>query len=668
MSAASANMSTPSLLPGSVAPAPNAPGHPMGEVSSAMYYTVAAILSVFCVLGTFFNGGALAVYWTHRPLRTPTNSFVIALCVCDLFMCLIGMPIPAGYAWARTSIRSRAVCLLDGFTVYFFSQSSLFLLAAISVDRYIVIVRPLIAPVITHRLAGMAIAVCFLLGLFWAAVPMLGWNRYVLEGIGVACSVSWQPGPDAGHTSYILAIFVCCFLLPLLAITFCYVGIYRAVSSLSTSTGRRVVSASTGRAVSCVNIYRAVSCVIIYRAVSCVIIYRAVSCVNIYRAIRAMGRNSGWGATSQLAHNNYQLERKMLRTVVVMIAGFLVSWMPYTVLGLTGTVQGGLVVGAEVETFPALLAKLSAVWDPLIYLATNLQVSNTQPPACSYGPIAGQREQGRGSRAEGGLQPWSASPRRRILQTTKLHLLGPSYTWHLLGPSYTWHLLGPSYTWHLLGPSYTWHLLGPSYTWHLLGPSYTWHLLGPSYTWHLLGPSYTWHLLGPSYTWHLLGPSYTWHLLGPSYTWHLLGPSYTWHLLGPSYTWHLLGPSYTWHLLGPSYTWHLLGPSYTWHLLGPSYTWHLLGPSYTWHLLGPSYTWHLLGPSYTWHLLGPSYTWHLLGPSYTWHLLGPSYTWHLLGPSYTWHLLGPSYTWHLLGPSYTFAMPSLTCARAVKPC
>lgn len=52
---------------------------------------------------------------------------------------------------------------------------------------------------------------------------------------------------------------------------------------------------------------------------------------------------------------------------------FLLSWAPYAVVSFLGTLYGRRVLSPVAETFPAMAAKCSALWDPLIYLATNQQ-------------------------------------------------------------------------------------------------------------------------------------------------------------------------------------------------------------------------------------------------------------------------------------------------------
>jgi hypothetical protein len=64
----------------------------------------------------------------------------------------------------------------------------------------------------------------------WAALPFTGWNRYVLEGAGISCSIIWESG-DVRHSSYVITIFVFCFLLPLALIIFSYFHVFMTVKT-----------------------------------------------------------------------------------------------------------------------------------------------------------------------------------------------------------------------------------------------------------------------------------------------------------------------------------------------------------------------------------------------------------------------------------------------------
>ena len=75
------------------------------------------------------------------------------------------------------------------------------------------------------------ILVCWLCGMVWAAFPLMGWNTYVLEGGGVSCGIVWE-SVNTNYSSYVFAIFVFSFIVPLAIMLFSYIGIMRSVSCI----------------------------------------------------------------------------------------------------------------------------------------------------------------------------------------------------------------------------------------------------------------------------------------------------------------------------------------------------------------------------------------------------------------------------------------------------
>lgn len=59
--------------------------------------------------------------------------------------------------------------------------------------------------------------------------------------------------------------------------------------------------------------------------------------------------------------------------VAVMILAFLIAWMPYSVLALL-IAFGGVRISPAVSIIPALCAKSSICWNPIIYIGLNTQV------------------------------------------------------------------------------------------------------------------------------------------------------------------------------------------------------------------------------------------------------------------------------------------------------
>lgn len=104
-------------------------------------------------------------------------------------------------------------------------------LAAISLDRYYVIVHPLNAAVkTTKQRARIWIGLIWMYGFMFSMVPVLdlGYNRYVPEGYLTSCSFDYLTD-DSREKGFILVFFAAAWCVPFTAISYCYVKILMAV-------------------------------------------------------------------------------------------------------------------------------------------------------------------------------------------------------------------------------------------------------------------------------------------------------------------------------------------------------------------------------------------------------------------------------------------------------
>ena len=70
-----------------------------------------------------------------------------------------------------------------------------------------------------YGIAIKAVIAAFLLGLFWASMPLLGWSEYSLEGAMISCSIEWNKKTVSVMTyNMCMAIFV--YLIPLFLLVF----------------------------------------------------------------------------------------------------------------------------------------------------------------------------------------------------------------------------------------------------------------------------------------------------------------------------------------------------------------------------------------------------------------------------------------------------------------
>lgn len=95
----------------------------------------------------------------------------------------------------------------------------IYLMAAISFERYFLIHNPLRLKKLSKNIVLIIIIACFLMGIIWAALPNFGWSYYSLEGALTSCSVQWFER-SFNVISFNITMFVFVFFIPLIVILF----------------------------------------------------------------------------------------------------------------------------------------------------------------------------------------------------------------------------------------------------------------------------------------------------------------------------------------------------------------------------------------------------------------------------------------------------------------
>ncbi|KAJ8319414.1 hypothetical protein KUTeg_004505 [Tegillarca granosa] len=285
-------------------------------LSSEEYTFIGTVLLIIIIFGTLENGSVLIVFLKNKQLRSTTNCFIISLAVADFAMCVFAIPVSMSSNLANRWLWGDVGCTYEGFMVYFLGLSQMYVLCAISVDRYIVIAKPLYKAKITNRVACVSILSCWIGGFFWAIMPVFGWSSYDKEAQGTSCTIVWQSG-ELSVKSYNITIFFMCLLFPLSIMIYCYYGVFMTVKNIS--------------------------------------------------------RNRIWDMNSRIARRNLQIERKMAKSIALMVGTFLFSWVPYAIVSFWAAFGDASMIPAIASALPAILAKSSTIWNPIIYFLTNNQ-------------------------------------------------------------------------------------------------------------------------------------------------------------------------------------------------------------------------------------------------------------------------------------------------------
>ncbi|XP_016872444.1 melanopsin isoform X1 [Homo sapiens] len=305
---------------------------PTVDVPDHAHYTLGTVILLVGLTGMLGN---LTVIYTFcravlrgvtvmmqsRSLRTPANMFIINLAVSDFLMSFTQAPVFFTSSLYKQWLFGETGCEFYAFCGALFGISSMITLTAIALDRYLVITRPLATfGVASKRRAAFVLLGVWLYALAWSLPPFFGWSAYVPEGLLTSCSWDYMSFTPAVRAYTML---LCCFVffLPLLIIIYCYIFIFRAIRE-------------TGR------------------------------------ALQTFGACKGNGE-SLWQRQRLQSECKMAKIMLLVILLFVLSWAPYSAVALVAFAGYAHVLTPYMSSVPAVIAKASAIHNPIIYAITH---------------------------------------------------------------------------------------------------------------------------------------------------------------------------------------------------------------------------------------------------------------------------------------------------------
>lgn len=199
------------------------------------YIVLELIIAVLSIAGNVLVCWAVAI---NSTLKNATNYFLVSLAVADIAVGLLAIPfaitISIGF---QVDFHS---CLFFACFVLVLTQSSIFSLLAVAIDRYLAIKIPLrYNSLVTGKRARGLIAVLWLLSFGIGLTPLMGWNK----AMSVCPNATNGTGPEPGtehHSCFISCLFenvvtmsymvyfnfFGCVLLPLVIMLGIYIKIF----------------------------------------------------------------------------------------------------------------------------------------------------------------------------------------------------------------------------------------------------------------------------------------------------------------------------------------------------------------------------------------------------------------------------------------------------------
>ncbi|KAK1901093.1 Blue-sensitive opsin [Dissostichus eleginoides] len=282
--------------------------------SSGVYYAMALYMLFIFIGGTFINALTVACTIQNKKLRSHLNYILVNLAVSNLLVSCVGS-LTAFLSFAnKYFILGPLACKIEGFVATLGGMVSLWSLAVVALERWLVICKPLGQFIFKpdHALACCALTWVFALIASAPPLPIFGWSRYIPEGLQCSCGPDWYTTNNKyNNESYVMFLFGFCFAVPLATIVFCY---SQLLITLKMAVKAQADSASTQKA-----------------------------------------------------------EREVTRMVVIMVFGFLVCWLPYASFALWVVNNRGQTFDLSLASVPSVFSKSSAIYNPVIYVLLNKQ-------------------------------------------------------------------------------------------------------------------------------------------------------------------------------------------------------------------------------------------------------------------------------------------------------
>ncbi|KAM4624210.1 melanopsin-A-like [Polymixia lowei] len=298
------------------------PRHPFPtvDVPDHAHYTIGGVILAVGITGMLGNFLVMYAFCRSRSLRTPANMFIINLAITDFLMCLTQTPIFFTTSMHKRWIFGEKGCELYAFCGALFGICNMITLMVIAVDRYVVITRPLASlGVMSRKRALCILAAAWAYSMGWSLPPFFGWSAYVPEGLLTSCSWDYMTFTPSVR-SYTMLLFTFVFFIPLSVIIFCYCCIFRAI--------RRIT--------------------------------------------RAVGKiNSEGSRDSVKRFHKMRSEWKMAKIALIVILLYVISWAPYSCVALTAFAGYADMLTPYMNSVPAVIAKASAIHNPIIYAITH---------------------------------------------------------------------------------------------------------------------------------------------------------------------------------------------------------------------------------------------------------------------------------------------------------
>nr|XP_061792727.1 probable G-protein coupled receptor 101 [Nerophis lumbriciformis] len=266
-----------------------------------------ALISVIVCVSLFGNVLVLLVFQRKPQLLHVANRFVLNLLLADLLQTMLVMPFAIATTvpgvWPLDARLCQALVVL----MHLFAFAGVNTIIVVSVDRYLAIIHPLSYPTRMTPHLGTNLIICtWVVSFLQSTPPLYGWGAIDFNHHHKMCSVIWSYS-----VSYSVVVATFSFWLPVLVMLGCYWMVFRAArrqNALVHPIRTRLESQP------------------------CPQDFRGQSSSPPQRPSSPDGPSSAKGYPTRARHRRFHYHCKAARVVFVIMASYILSMGPYSVL------------------------------------------------------------------------------------------------------------------------------------------------------------------------------------------------------------------------------------------------------------------------------------------------------------------------------------------------
>lgn len=310
----------------------------LADRSLALVTLESLVSSLLIFAAVFGNFLVLWIVYRNHNLRTIPNQFVVSLAVSDILMAVICAPPCVSVLITGTRTFGDFVCQLQGFSIACLACVSLLTMTLVAINRYFLIVRPQkYQKIFTPRNTKLMIIGVWLVSLTEPLPYLLSGHRYEYHPGKVFCfqvlQVNFYTLLGYGYVA-----------IPLLLLTTCYFTVFKLLRQHQERI-RKLRNSSTFEGAN----------------------PRQVSIEDI----------------------------NVTRTLFLTVCGFLICWIPISIVDFIGFAQGTWVLPRQVYLMYTFLGQLSTSINPVIYGVMNKTFRDEYKKLlCDWGHCSPWKEDG----------------------------------------------------------------------------------------------------------------------------------------------------------------------------------------------------------------------------------------------------------------------------------